>query len=151
MKFKTLFGYTILGGVFLLFDRVLKWFATSIWNKEHLLYKYFGWDPFLNRGVAFSIQIPRSVVVTLTAVILVAVVYFFTMNRKANGKADPKISLGMVLILSGGFSNLFDRLVFNYTIDYIRVLNGVINFADIFIVLGFVLYFSGLNQDTPKT
>jgi lipoprotein signal peptidase len=123
----------------------------TLWNKELLLHKYFGWDPFLNKGVAFGIQIPRFVVVILTVFILTAVIYFFKLNeRVSGGKNDTRLKLGLALIFAGAISNLFDRLIFNYTIDYIRILNGVINFADIFIVAGFVLYFSGLSEEAPK-
>lgn len=151
MQAKTLFGYISLSGVFLFLDRVLKWIAVTAIDREFLLSKNFGWDPFLNEGIAFGIRVPQLIVVLLTLIIIGAVLYFYYLNEKAaQNKGDKKILLGLALILSGALSNLFDRLAYDYTIDYIRVFTGVINLADIFIVLGFVLYFSSLNQEAPK-
>lgn len=150
MKNKTLFGYFILSGVFLIFDRFFKLATTSYFKKELLVNKYFGWEPFLNTGAAFGIPMPRLVVVPMTFLIMGAVWYFYLLNKKSSSGNTVSIKVGMALIYAGAFSNLFDRIIFNYTIDYIRIFNGVINFADIFIVAGFVLYFSGLSEDSKE-
>ncbi|MFA6105569.1 MAG: signal peptidase II [Patescibacteria group bacterium] len=152
MYFKTLFRYVLLGGVFLISDRFLKWQAAHNWIQPLLIGKNFGWEPFYNKGIAFGIVMPKFVVVALTVFIIAAVLYFFYLNEKtpSDGK-DRRLKFGLVLILVGAFSNLADRLVYNHTIDYIRIFNGVINLADIFIVVGFVLYFSSLKQENTKT
>jgi lipoprotein signal peptidase len=54
----------ILGGGILLFvDRFFKWQAFHGWNEPHLISRFLGWYPFLNRGIAFSIPLPMFVTV----------------------------------------------------------------------------------------
>ena len=46
-----------------------------------------------------------------------------------------------MLVFTGALSNLIDRMVYGYTVDYFLILTGVINLADVMIVAGFVIYF----------
>jgi lipoprotein signal peptidase len=47
--------------------------------------------------------------------------------------------MGIGLIVAGAISNFVDRVLWGATIDYLRVLTGVINLADCVIVVGVVL------------
>ena len=148
MKLKFPFRYILLGGIFFIFDRILKWLAVSKFEGSHLMNKYFGWETFYNTGVAFGIPAPKAVVIILTVFIIFLVVLFYFQHSKTEvAKQNNLVKLGLVMILAGALSNLIDRLLFEYTIDYIKIFQGVINLADIFIVLGFVIYFSSLSKE----
>ena len=142
MTLKAPFGYLLLGGVFLFLDRFLKWQAEGAWSMPVPIDDYLGWEPYLNRGIAFGIEVPTFLILIFSMIIITIVGYFFyrhfglqdRMTRLTQGVA-------LVLVLSGAISNLIDRLLYQYTIDYIRIFTGVINLADCLIVAGFVLYF----------
>ena len=49
--------------------------------------------------------------------------------------------LGLSLIILGALSNLLDRLIFGYVIDYINIfIWPVFNLADAMIVVGIIFY-----------
>ena len=122
------------------------------WDRPELIGKYFGWEPFFNKGIAFGIVMPKIIVVMLTLFIIASVVYFYILNEKTPADTkDSRLKTGLMLILIGALSNLADRLIYDHTIDYFRLFTSVINLADIFIVVGFVLYFSSLKQESAKT
>lgn len=45
------------------------------------------------------------------------------------------------LLAAGAVSNLMDRVASGATVDYIRILTGVFNLADFYIVIGALLLF----------
>lgn len=125
--------YGITGGFFLLFDQVLKYFARS--NSEFSFYvwkNWLGWEYFENTGIAFSIPFPGWLVTVLTPIILLLLFVWLQKNKNKNHWTY----LSTVLIFSGAISNFIDRVLFGVTIDYLRLFTGVINIADILIVVG---------------
>lgn len=122
-------------GLFLLGDQFLKWQSLHDWNQTKLLNIFFGWQPFLNAGVAFGIPVPNWLVVILTIPILVLL--FFLMMKQGGLKKE----ISLTLIFVGALSNFIDRAVYRQTIDYFRIFTGVFNVADIAIILGFILIF----------
>ena len=147
MQFKTPFGYLLQSGVFLLLDRFLKWQATHDWNYSVSVSHFLGWEPFLNSGVAFGIDLPVYAVFALTLMIMGVVAYLFYLHFHLKNNYLKFIQgSGLVLILTGSASNFVDRVLYHFTIDYFRIFTGVINIADCLIVVGFVLYFWTLKQ-----
>jgi lipoprotein signal peptidase len=124
------------GGLFFIVDQLLKYFSRNIWPTKKLLFNCFGWYPFKNTGVAFSVPLPQFIIITLSLLILLLLVYLLK-NSKKNTFA---YRLGLILIIFGAASNLIDRILFSYTADYVLILTGVINLADIMIVSGFGLF-----------
>jgi signal peptidase II len=61
----------------------------------------------------------------------------------------PIIDLAFVIIISGGISNLFERIIYEGVIDYIRIYSfPVFNIADIYISIGImILLYSYINID----
>lgn len=127
---------SVLGGLFLIIDQVLKYIARSNTDFTYYLYKnWVGWGFFKNPGIAFSIEIPIFVVIFLTPLVLLFLSFYFL---KEETTTIEKSSL--LLIIVGAISNYIDRVLFGYTIDYIRLYTSIINIADIMIVSGvFVL------------
>lgn len=122
-------------GFFLLLDQFLKWQATHSWNQTKLISKYFGWQPFINPGAAFSLPLPNWLILALSLPIIFLIIFLLSKEYKQN-----YLCLIWALILTGAISNFFDRLFYRHVIDYFALITGVINLGDVLIVTGLVLY-----------
>ncbi len=123
------------GGFFLVsLDQILKYLArTTPHTQVYLIKDWLGWEYFENTGIALSLPLPQWVVLFSTPIILVLVIYLL------HTTSSLRAQTGFTLILLGALSNYIDRLLFQKTIDYIRIVTGIINIADILIVIG-ILY-----------
>lgn len=74
-------------------------------------------------------------------IIILAILLIYIIREYSN--LNKIINISLSLILSGGISNLIDRLFRGYVIDYIDINNlfkfPIFNIADIFVVLGIVI------------
>ncbi len=145
----------VIGGLFFIFDRWLKWQALHEWGNDYLLNRFFGWHPFLNPGAAFGIPVPNRIIILFTLPIII--IFLFSIRRslgvrrKEQGESESQTifrasafhlsPLTLSLVFVGALSNLIDRLLYGHTVDYVLIFTGVINFADAMIVAGFVVYF----------
>lgn len=123
----------LFAGLFLLIDRVFKWLAPT---STPLGNQLFGWEYFENPGIAFSIPLPTALIAVVTPIILILLFAYTT-----KGHARPGVWLGWWLVFFGAVSNLADRLLYGFVIDYLRIYQGVINIADIMILAGMCLIF----------
>jgi len=133
------------GGLFLLLDQFLKWQAAHLWSKPVLLLPYFGWQPYLNRGAAFSLPVSNLVVALFTAPMICLVAYLSYRNYKKN--ILPAL-LGWSLVLAGAISNLVDRIFYGHVIDYFLVATGIINIGDVLIVGGLIIFLFRIGKRT---
>ena len=86
----------------------------------------------------FSGIIPPWLIVIIGSIITVIVVYLMT---KASSVIEE---WGLVLIIAGALSNIFDRAINNYVLDFIYLHYKdfywpAFNFADIYITLGVLM------------
>lgn len=134
-----------LGGVLLLMvDQVLKDLArTNPAFTSYLIKPYLGWEYFGNPGIAFGLPIPNAVLVIATPLIILGLLLWL-----AKKHTRARSALGLILIITGATSNFVDRVIFGLTIDYLRILTGVLNLADAAIVTGAVLLV--LSAQGPK-
>lgn len=121
----------LLGTGVLFLDQTIKFLVRThpdlVW---YAFSPFFGWGYFENTGIAFGLPFPRMLLLVLTVVVLAVLVAWTQKTKRAEDM------LGAACILSGAISNLIDRLLFSFTIDYIHIATAVINIADIAIVLG---------------
>lgn len=129
----------ILSGVFLFLDQFLKWQSLHAWNVPKLFWKYFGWYPFLNSGVAFSIPLPNWLTLVVTWPVILGIGLWLGYNVMRKKEIVTMEFFGVVLVLFGAVSNLTDRIIYGSTLDYLRFFTGVINLADVMIVVGMLL------------
>ena len=94
-----------------------------------------------NKGVAFSIgngHVPVFIVVNL--IIICGLTVYYEKNKDEFKGFLSKIFFTMVI--AGGVSNLFDRIIRGFVIDFVDVSDffnfAIFNVADIFIVIGIV-------------
>ncbi len=124
--------YFLISTLFLFVDQALKYFSRSNSDFSYYIWKsWLGWEYWENAGVAFSIPFPNWLIIILTPIILLGVLYFITKKKRSS-----IFYLGFFLIFAGAISNYIDRILFGVTIDYLRVFTGIINLADVFIVVG---------------
>ena len=132
-------GIYLLGVLFLLFDQSLKYFAKhNVEFSKYLVDPWIGWEYFANRGIAFSIPVPGEFVLIITPLLLILLLAFST---RQNNILTLKKHFGFALLISGAISNYIDRFLFQFTIDYIRIITSIINLADIMIITGIILVF----------
>ncbi|MBI5794658.1 signal peptidase II [Candidatus Uhrbacteria bacterium] len=89
-----------------------------------------------NWGIAFDIPFKLELVVLISVLIglwLIRVAYRHWNDR-------PGITFAAIMIMIGALGNLFDRVRYGFTVDYIILFgHSAINLSDIVIVLGVLL------------
>ncbi|MBI2436621.1 MAG: signal peptidase II [Candidatus Magasanikbacteria bacterium] len=120
-------------GFFLFLDQLLKYIVRHTQESTYYLLKpWIGWEYFENPGIAFGIPVPQFLIIFLTPIIIILLIVWWMK------KTDKNILfyLGTSLIIAGAISNLIDRMLFSFTVDYLRVFTSVMNVADMMIVMG---------------
>lgn len=136
-------------GVFLYIDQWLKWQSLHDWKSLRLVNDYFGWFPFLNRGVAFGLPLPMVAVIIVTVPILIALTALLVRSWRKGTREGLLSSIGLVCVITGSLSNLADRIIYRHTVDYILIFTGVINIADLLILTGFLFLFFTFKRRQP--
>ena len=125
-------------------DLSLKWYLNNANIESITLIPYF-LDYFLtkNTGIALSLfsssgNITKIVLLVFIFLALIFLTYTFLKTR------DQVQKVGLLLVLSGGFGNFIERLLYGAVTDYLHLRIGttslfVFNFADFLITLGAVL------------
>jgi len=132
-----------INGLFLLADQSLKWLALRNWQNSRLFFPHFGWEPYLNPGIAFSIRLPNYFIILATLPMVLLIAYLFHKDLKNN---KLRTVFGWALALTGAVSNLIDRIVYHQVVDYFLIGWSIINIADIMIVAGLGLYLLSLRN-----
>lgn len=90
-----------------------------------------------NDGIAFGLNSGNTKNIILTVFIL-ALIFRFIKTQK--NRIDFKTSIALSLILSGGISNLIDRIFKGAVVDFIKIEKfAIFNIADCYIVVGWML------------
>ena len=124
--------------VLILVDQVSKILARNFFDPPILvLGEFFQLKLAFNTGIAFSLPFPKVWLIILTIVVLslLAVCAY----KKKLSSAEQVVA---VLIFSGAFSNLIDRLMLGSVTDFLSFWSfPIFNFADIFITVGVMIFF----------
>ena len=131
MKLQT--RWTLIALAALALDRVLKQLAlsgTHVGGDNGLLRFAF----FRNDGIAFSLPFSGPIVWLLSAAILVTVGWLAYKDFKTKHYKRAEAYLFFVF---GACSNLFDRIVYGFTVDYLIFFRiSAVNIADGMIIAG---------------
>jgi len=130
----------ITNGLFLLTDQILKWQALHNWTQPHLISPYFGWQVFLNKGVAFGLPLSNSLTIIITLPIISLISYLFWKELARKDPLKQNLLLAWSMILIGAISNLLDRVLYSQVVDYFLIGTAIINISDMLIVGGLVIY-----------
>lgn len=115
-------------GTFLLLvaiDQITKWLA-----------KFFQWEIFQNQNFAFSLPVPSAIMFAIYVLVLFFLTRYIAQTWQ---RSDLRVRLAWVLILAGGLSNIFERIILGYVRDFIPIANGMLNVADFMIIFGALL------------
>lgn len=124
--------------VFILFviDRLIKHFLIKTLYQGFFISPNISIDPFINKGIAFSIYLPYYFIVIITVAILVYLIFWLSKLLTNNEIARP---FWLMLLLVGGISNFLDRLVYDGVVDYLSIwIFPVFNLADFYISLSVI-------------
>mgnify|MGYP001602990042 CR=1 FL=1 len=125
----------LINGFFLFLDRLFKYLSLRELADNQLLNQFLGWQPSLNAGLAFSLPMPVAITVILTIPIIIII--FYLLHKNIN---HFPLNFSLTLVIAGALSNLYDRIIYRHTIDYLLIFTAVINIADVMITAGFVIY-----------
>ena len=92
-----------------------------------------------NTGAAFGIFAGNTGLLSIvTGIIIFAIIAYMIFFRNKISMAE---TVSIALIAGGGISNLYERLVYGYVIDYINIqILPVFNVADMCVTVGCVLF-----------
>ena len=137
----------IMVAIFFIVDRYLKNLALSqtIESKTALINNIFFFNFTPNYYMAFSLPFGGRLLTLLTGLIIITIfIFLIYLIKKSKSKL---VIIGVLLILIGAVSNIYDRLIFGYVIDYLYLINfTVFNIADIFISAGAILVLISTNK-----
>lgn len=142
LRFEQIWNTALLCAVFLVIcDRFLKIVAFNFWQEPQEIISGLALMFVKNYNIAFSIPTfinPLIIIIPVTLILI----YFLIDSIKKRGLI---IAPGLLFILLGAFSNLYDRIVYGYIIDYLYITHfTVFNLADIIIIIGMIFLF--INQ-----
>lgn len=93
-----------------------------------------------NRGAAFGImQNQKWLFIILTLAVLVVILYLFLKKKVKH----PLMQTALSFLAGGAAGNLIDRIAYGYVVDFFdfKLINyPVFNIADIFVVVGAILF-----------
>jgi len=124
-------SHAVLGGIFLMsvliiFDQIIKWIVVPSKTIGHMC----------NYGIAMGIVLPQQMFIVMWGLLILCVVYFWWQHIAKRFL----IQISYILILSGGFSNIIDRIYYGCVVDYIPFFNiSSFNIADTFITIGVLI------------
>lgn len=102
-----------------------------------------------NTGMAFGLNSGNTKNIVLTVFVLL-IILNFVKNQK--DRMDQKTAVAISLVLSGGISNLIDRVVRGGIVDFLEIKNfAIFNIADCYIVVGWILLIIFLIKFSKET
>lgn len=100
-----------------------------------------------NWGLAFDIPFRREFILLISLVIG----YFLVDMIVKNVKSHPKIAFSSTIILIGAVGNVFDRIYYGFTVDYLIFFGrSALNLSDLLIVFGVVLLLITSRRSTSE-
>ena len=149
MNFRNLLNYKlscVVSIIILVLDRVTKIAADEILvlNKAIPIVKFFNFTLVYNKGAAFGMfgglpdDIRRFILVVVSIIALLVVAYVII---KEFSNADRWAMSALGLILGGAIGNIYDRIRYDYVIDFLDFYAGryhwpAFNVADSAICIG---------------
>lgn len=122
--------------IFFILDRYLKYLAINLNESVPLIKNFFSFTFVENKNIAFSIPLPETLILTLSTSVII-ILFIFIIHLLSKKKTLDYESLPLTLIIFGAISNMVDRYLYGYVIDYLYLKNfTVFNLADALISIG---------------
>jgi signal peptidase II len=124
--------------------------ATKLLSIKHLkdgeditiIKDFFDFQYVENRGAAFGILAGRKYILIILTFLIVLGMIYYLVKYKPESKL---LKISLTLIISGALGNLYDRVNYNYVVDFISLHYKDVyywpnfNVADILVVFGTIL------------
>lgn len=126
----------LLISILFLADRLTKWLAFKIPEEGIFLWSknFCGLRFYKNFYLIFNIKLPEMLMYGFIALILAALLWLLVKNY---GQKKYFLVACLSLIIAGAISNLADRIIFGYVIDFISFFDySIFNLSDVYIVAG---------------
>jgi len=119
-------------------NRVLIFFSVLLLFLDRLSKQFILVNPekLVKNSDFYYFSINQYLLITIIGAVIILLLLLFLKNRNA----------GLLFIVLGGTSNLFDRIYFGYVIDWIRIWISVFNIADIMIFIGLLCLISHFHK-----
>jgi len=132
--------------LFLAIDQIVKFYVRDSISLGTKVFQAgpFSITHFENTQGPFSLQIPLAILIFITLALCGFLIWrFFRQSHER---------LAIVCILSGGLSNLIDRLAFQSTTDYLGLpFGGYWNLADVGVLIGIIILLSQSRRTSPQS
>ena len=150
MKLKNIFKIVIIiSMILIIIDQTSKIVVKNFVDKDiEIIPNILNITKLENEGVAFGINSNNNLGnIGLCLIILIFIINYM-ISQKDRLKKKSIIFLSM--IISGGISNILDRIFKGAVFDFIKIGENfpVFNIADIFIVLGWLLFLKNFVKET---
>ena len=137
--------YLLITFIFFIIDLISKILVTKlleVGESIKVIKNFFYITLCHNNGAAFSILKDQQVLLIVITVVTLFFIYKYMNKEKIEGLEGYAFSM----ITGGIIGNLFDRIIYNYVIDFLdfKIFSydyPVFNLADSFIVIGVILLF----------
>ena len=138
----------VVGIIIILIDQISKIVVTKIGNIS-VIEGILELSATQNIEAAYGIGSNSTVMYVITNVIILGVIFKFLTTQ--NEFVDTKMKVFLSFILAGGTSNVIDRLIHGYVIEWIKISKlPVFNIADIFVLAGWILVVGKFTYFTAK-
>ena len=140
--------------ILIIVDQISKFLVLNFLTSEKIIIENFiSLNLVNNTGVAFGLNSGQNMTNMFIGILFSFIIVRFLISQKNN--IDSKTEIIIYMILAGGISNLIDRIIRGAVVDFINVKNfSVFNIADIYIVVGWILFIIFLilylNKDVKK-
>lgn len=133
----------IIAIILVLMDQIVKIvISTKLYNSTILLIPHILNLTYVqNTGAAFGIGNNSTSMFIAVNIVIIGLIAYFIYSKKE--EISNSILIALYLIIAGGISNLIDRIIRGFVIDYIDISQlikyPVFNLADVFIVMGCIV------------
>ena len=149
LRAKHIWNMALFGAMFLVcMDRFLKVLSTVLWhNHPQHIFSSLNFVFIQNKNIAFSLKTGLDPLWIIIPIIIFLTFYFFYLLKKQRLSEAS----AFFFILTGAMSNLYDRLLYGFVIDYIDLQYfTVFNIADVMICGGVVWLLFQIIQEKKK-
>ncbi len=139
----------IIAGVLVVIDEVFKYLVLSRLPENGSLIgnKFFALGLHKNFGIAFNLPLNLPLVIIITILLIIIFGIFISKHYQT----QPRLASGCLLIILGAIGNLFDRIIYGFTVDYlIFFTRSAINLSDVLIVAGIAWLILGNRSNISK-
>lgn len=137
MKNKVIRLLVIVVTILIVIDQGTKLLASNRLNNRSIGNEKIGFEITSNTGMAFGFNDGSNGKNIVLTIFILLIIISFIKNQLE--RIDTKTVLAISFAISGGISNLIDRIFRGGVFDFIKFYNITFNMADIFVVLGWIL------------